>query len=546
MAKAKENALSVEIQIISSENVQNYQDIKIKRRLLEDLGVIATKMKRRRQRRKSVLWLKLPMSLYFFGMIFFLHVVVLTNRPRLLKNFLKSLTAMAYSSSSLSEVGGSLKDKRAAYVFKRAALDHALLKMDLFAFIHHADPTKVRIGEREVGKGEDVGAHVVNEEGGDVVAVDQIEESDHAVQYEGVNIVCIEDEVPATVAESAKGSWKKRKTTGGASGSSLPPKKLRVDHVKRSLVSDPPLMIAVIDTMIVADTSSIPTHRAGEEPVHAGIFADSTFVGTVGQDITGPFQPTGTEFCVATFYVSQDMDSKMLCQIYLRSIDYEQLFVEFNVGAARQTCLGTEVRMRLKHKLRGKNKFEGKCAMQANLLKEKDAEVASLKAWLSLKEAEATKVIRLCGQIVTVEATWVSELDGLKEQNAVLERQVTALKSADAAKASTLEAERDRLVSQAVLDEQVRVLSEKVAGLDADLIGMALHIDEEFYPCFLTTIAGRSFKPEDLVYRNNDAIHAKDSGKLSPKWEGPCEVTEALGNRAYKLRDRNGKLLPRT
>ncbi|GJQ93465.1 hypothetical protein Tco_0004604 [Tanacetum coccineum] len=28
----------------------------------------------------------------------------LTNRPRLLKNFLKSLTAMAYSSSSLSEV----------------------------------------------------------------------------------------------------------------------------------------------------------------------------------------------------------------------------------------------------------------------------------------------------------------------------------------------------------------------------------------------------------------------------------------------------------
>ncbi|GKD33517.1 hypothetical protein Tco_1249026, partial [Tanacetum coccineum] len=46
MAKAKENALSVEIQIISSENVRNYQNIKIKRRLLEDLGVIAMKMKR--------------------------------------------------------------------------------------------------------------------------------------------------------------------------------------------------------------------------------------------------------------------------------------------------------------------------------------------------------------------------------------------------------------------------------------------------------------------------------------------------------------------
>ncbi|GJS76873.1 reverse transcriptase domain-containing protein [Tanacetum coccineum] len=53
-----------------------------------------------------------------------------------------------------------------------------------------------------------------------------------------------------------------------------------------------------------------------------------------------------------------------------------------------------------------------------------------------------------------------------------------------------------------------------------------------------------SFKPGDLVYRNNDANHAKDSRKLSPKWEGPYEVTEALVMGAYKLRDRNGNLLP--
>ncbi|GKB99050.1 reverse transcriptase domain-containing protein [Tanacetum coccineum] len=55
-----------------------------------------------------------------------------------------------------------------------------------------------------------------------------------------------------------------------------------------------------------------------------------------------------------------------------------------------------------------------------------------------------------------------------------------------------------------------------------------------------------SFKLGDLVYRSNEASHAKESGKLSPKWEGPYEVTKALGNRAYKLRDCNGKLLPRT
>ncbi|GJY54042.1 reverse transcriptase domain-containing protein [Tanacetum coccineum] len=38
-----------------------------------------------------------------------------------------------------------------------------------------------------------------------------------------------------------------------------------------------------------------------------------------------------------------------------------------------------------------------------------------------------------------------------------------------------------------------------------------------------------SFKPGDLVYRNNDVSHAKDSGKLSPKWEGPYKITKALG-----------------
>ncbi|GKA00410.1 reverse transcriptase domain-containing protein [Tanacetum coccineum] len=41
-----------------------------------------------------------------------------------------------------------------------------------------------------------------------------------------------------------------------------------------------------------------------------------------------------------------------------------------------------------------------------------------------------------------------------------------------------------------------------------------------------------SFKPGDLVYRNNDASHAEDTGKLRPKWEGPYEVTEALGKGA--------------
>nr|GEX56728.1 reverse transcriptase domain-containing protein [Tanacetum cinerariifolium] len=59
-------------------------------------------------------------------------------------------------------------------------------------------------------------------------------------------------------------------------------------------------------------------------------------------------------------------------------------------------------------------------------------------------------------------------------------------------------------------------------------------------------VRNTSFKLGDLVYRNNDASHAKDSGKLSPKWKGLYEVTKSLGNRAYKIRECNGKLHSRT
>ncbi|GJX49471.1 reverse transcriptase domain-containing protein [Tanacetum coccineum] len=54
-------------------------------------------------------------------------------------------------------------------------------------------------------------------------------------------------------------------------------------------------------------------------------------------------------------------------------------------------------------------------------------------------------------------------------------------------------------------------------------------------------VRSTSFKPGDLVYHNNDASRAEDTGKLGPKWEGPYEVTKALGKGAYKIKYRNGK-----
>ncbi|GJY13761.1 reverse transcriptase domain-containing protein [Tanacetum coccineum] len=59
-------------------------------------------------------------------------------------------------------------------------------------------------------------------------------------------------------------------------------------------------------------------------------------------------------------------------------------------------------------------------------------------------------------------------------------------------------------------------------------------------------VRGTSFKPGEMVYRSNEASHAKDGGKLGPKWEGPYEVKESLGKGAYKLKDRKGNDMPRT
>ncbi|GJV67270.1 reverse transcriptase domain-containing protein [Tanacetum coccineum] len=59
-------------------------------------------------------------------------------------------------------------------------------------------------------------------------------------------------------------------------------------------------------------------------------------------------------------------------------------------------------------------------------------------------------------------------------------------------------------------------------------------------------VRNTSFKPGDLVYRNNEASRAEDTRKLGPKWEGPYEVTEALGKGSYRLKDRNEKEISRT
>ncbi|GKC94274.1 hypothetical protein Tco_1159716, partial [Tanacetum coccineum] len=194
--------------------------------------------------------------------------------------------------------------------------------------------------------------------------------------------------------------------------------------------------------------------------------------------------------------------------------------------------------MRAEHTLEKKGELEDRCTEQTVLLSEKDAKIAHLKSLLYLKEAEAAKAISLRSQLSVVEAMDAAkgtELKDLKEKNFALEGEknslsdrVEALESAAASKevelaslssqvsnlsaelnskVASLESERDCLAAQKgslesalelfkeqvekMHDEQMGVLSERVTTMDSDLMEMALHMDSEFYPRFLTNIVGR-------------------------------------------------------
>ncbi|GJT62587.1 hypothetical protein Tco_1006120 [Tanacetum coccineum] len=158
------------------------------------------------------------------------------------------------------------------------------------------------------------------------------------------------------------------------------------------------------------------------------------------------------------------MNSETLQQIYIPKWNVINDFScddpEFNVRAACQTCLSAEVKLRSEHNLRERKKFKRKCARQIDLLKEKDTEIA-----------------KCC------EAAQLTKLNSLKEWNLALEvaklnHDLSSLKlSCDelSIKATSLKSQKDNLTDQyeVVQDEQVKILSDRVAKLDSKLMKYA-------------------------------------------------------------------------
>nr|GFA67658.1 hypothetical protein [Tanacetum cinerariifolium] len=177
----------------------------------------------------------------------------------------------------------------------------------------------------------------------------------------------------------------------------------------------------------------------------------------------------------------------------IRGMDHDQLFIQFNVRAARQISLNAKVRM------------------HAEYIREK----RKLRAVVD-EQAEAVEAIHLRAEVFKFEAVEQSlrgEIGVLRDQSTALEREKNELsvKVTDlSASVKVREQEVHELeISSAGLqekvaayegfvsqlekfqDEKLEEVNEKFYKLCADFVDMALHLEEKFYLRLLTTIYGR-------------------------------------------------------
>nr|GEX97208.1 hypothetical protein [Tanacetum cinerariifolium] len=355
---------------------------------------------------------------------------------------------------------------------------------------------------------EDLEPRNFNEESSDAAVADQTEESDHVVQDEGVQIVT-DDEIQAIVADKPKGTRKKRKAASGASSYVLPLKRLREDHDTSRVAgaSTAGKSFVVLQCFLESSTLAVETFliilvkmlqmmKSLLLSVPHSIFKDYAFPSTTEADIASPSHPDGAEVSTNTFYVSQDMNSETLQQMYVpqwnvindSALDDPKVCPSYQLverggskkrieapylmlvnkslmlhRVVRQACFIAKVRLRSEHNYKERMKFKRKYARLTCLLREKDVEIANLKACLN-EQNVALEVDKgtLEGQVVALEFA-VSAKDN---EHASLTAQVSSLEA-------TCSRLHDQVLGyeffkeqyEAVQDEEVKILSDKVAGL---------------------------------------------------------------------------------
>nr|GEU47287.1 hypothetical protein [Tanacetum cinerariifolium] len=242
--------------------------------------------------------------------------------------------------------------------------------------------------------------------------------------------------------------------------------------------------------VVLTDSSHHSSTNAADDEVTSivrqikpSIFRDFASLSTAEADAASPSQHVGTELSARSFY----------------AMDYEQLLAEFSVGAARQAYFNAEIRMRLEHDLRGRQKLEERCALKVNRNVALEWHVAVLKSATASKDVElassSSQVVKMAQELSNLQLS----CDELSVKASSLEFEKYKLIDQVSELEAVCSGYRDEVAGyklfkeqvEVVQEEQVKALSDRVSSIDSDLMDMALHVDEEFYPRYLTIIVER-------------------------------------------------------
>ncbi|GJX82645.1 hypothetical protein Tco_0332126 [Tanacetum coccineum] len=211
----------------------------------------------------------------------------------------------------------------------------------------------------------------------------------------------------------------------------------------------------------------------------------------------------------------------------VRGMKHEQLFAEFNVSAARNLSLSSEVGMRAEYNILEKRKWR-------SLTEEKDTlrplrlrgEVASTKEHNGLLEQECGSLklkVTSLESIIAEKDRELSDLgassSSLRSQNQSLVNQVHELETSSTdlrEKLEMYEGSMKRL--EEFQDNLMRPLETRLAEIDADFTRCCMRFQESFHPHLLNVVAGRRW----LLTHGMKLLMAKCLNST--------EYMEALGN----------------
>nr|GEV27987.1 hypothetical protein [Tanacetum cinerariifolium] len=425
--------------------------------------------------------------------------------------------------------------------------------MDIFAFIHTSDPTKVKVVKRE--RKEDEPRLLKTTVGRTVPLLPVAPDLGESKLDASVDKLFDED---GSGVQTEQGDFT---SGGGEQGINIQPVTETTDIVAEDVI---PLGEPILTLPFVTSSVSATPEREGEghtdsvtrlnlrtisapqrfvisldSSYHSGaniaeaevdsfarpsvpvITAATTITSTADPDVVVKEKIVKPSLFADDSTSAGETDPAMAGFMDLTGSDF-LLFTEFNVGAARQMSLSAEVRMRAEYNIRKKRRLKSVVEEKDQLLKARDEEIKDLKAQMLLKEVEATKAIRLhakASNFETVEKSLWDKVNALNERNIILKKERNALD----VKVTDLEAVvvhelqvsssglKEKLFNyenltewlEEFLDAQLKDVNDKFDKLYTDFMEMTLHLKERFYTHLLTTIAGRKWL---LIYRMKLAI----------------------------------------